>query len=318
MEFISHRGNTNGREPSLENTPNHILNAAVKFRVEIDVWKINGEYFLGHDEPKHKIDRSFLLDDRLLLHCKNLDSFMEFGRSGFGESFFQTDELVVRTSMGNFLVHSTASQGVPDRSDVIRVHLNEDIPEVWENSSVISDHCRPRGMSNSPRAKPFDLLIIDIDGVMTTGVKYYDSTGAVVLKTYKDADFTAIKRFSNLGVKVCFLSGDEVVNKQMATLRGIDFIFARLPDGNIDKSVLLENLKTRYGAKTAAYIGDDYYDLSILDQVDFPFCPFDAIREVRQRSTILSTRGGEGVLAELFERTCGDIQTQYARDSHSK
>jgi hypothetical protein len=201
MEFISHRGNTKGREPALENTPNFILNAAAKFRVEIDVWKIKGEYFLGHDEPMHKIDRSFLLDDRFLLHCKNVDSFMEFGRSGFGESFFQTDELVVRTSRGNFLVHSTASQGVPDRSDVIRVYLKEDIPEVWEHSSVISDYCRPRDMSNSPKAKPFDLLIIDIDGVMTTGVKYYDSTGAVAVTPVTVPLPLPLKVFQSVEVK---------------------------------------------------------------------------------------------------------------------
>ena len=64
-----------------------------------------------------------------------------------------------------------------------------------------------------------ELVILDIDGVMTDGRKYYGVDGVPFAKTYCDKDFTAIKRIRGAGVPVCFVSGDENVNKAMAENR---------------------------------------------------------------------------------------------------
>ena len=74
------------------------------------------------------------------------------------------------------------------------------------------------------------LVILDIDGILTDGRKYYGLDGIPFAKTYCDKDFTAIKRLRGAGVKVCFLSGDERVNKTMAINRNIDFYSARGKD----------------------------------------------------------------------------------------
>ena len=50
----------------------------------------------------------------------------------------------------------------------------------------------------------FKLLILDVDGVLTTGCKTYDLEGNVISKEFNDKDFTAIKRFKEKGLKVCF------------------------------------------------------------------------------------------------------------------
>ena len=55
----------------------------------------------------------------------------------------------------------------------------------------------------------FKLLILDVDGVLTTGLKTYDINGKVVSKTFGDRDFTAIKEFICAGVTTIFLSGDQ-------------------------------------------------------------------------------------------------------------
>ena len=70
-----------------------------------------------------------------------------------------------------------------------------------------------------------ELLVLDIDGVLTDGKKYYGLDGLPFAKTYCDKDFTAIKRVRGAGISVCFLSGDERVNKAMAKNRNIDFLF---------------------------------------------------------------------------------------------
>ena len=60
MEIISHRGNLTGPSPELENTVASVEMAANFFKVEIDIRKLNGEYFLGHDEPEHKVSLQWL------------------------------------------------------------------------------------------------------------------------------------------------------------------------------------------------------------------------------------------------------------------
>ena len=58
MVIISHRGNLDGRKPGRENKPDYIQEALdAGYDVEIDVWMINNELFLGHDGSRNQ-DRS--------------------------------------------------------------------------------------------------------------------------------------------------------------------------------------------------------------------------------------------------------------------
>lgn len=77
MKFISHRGNLNGREPATENAIDQIDIVIFEgFDVEIDVWRIENNWFLGHDEPQYECDLSWLLDrsENLWCHAKNLEA----------------------------------------------------------------------------------------------------------------------------------------------------------------------------------------------------------------------------------------------------
>ena len=49
------------------------------------------------------------------------------------------------------------------------------------------------------------LIILDVDGVMTDGKKYYDRDGNVMMKNFCDKDWTAVKRFQRLGFLLYFL-----------------------------------------------------------------------------------------------------------------
>ena len=73
MKLISHRGNISGPDPGKENLPSHIKTALnLGYDVEIDVWNLNGVWFLGHDDPSYEINIKFLMNDKLLCHAKNL------------------------------------------------------------------------------------------------------------------------------------------------------------------------------------------------------------------------------------------------------
>lgn len=74
MKLIAHRGNINGRNIELENTPTYIFAAINKgFDVEIDVWYEHGWLLLGHDKPSVDfcVDLDFLKNDHLWCHAKN-------------------------------------------------------------------------------------------------------------------------------------------------------------------------------------------------------------------------------------------------------
>lgn len=146
------------------------------------------------------------------------------------------------------------------------------------------------------------LVILDIDGVLTDGKKYYGLDGIPFAKTYCDKDFTAIKRLRGAGIDVCFLSGDERVNKAMAENRRIDFYSAR----GKDKADFITDFTSKYNTNPAdmLYIGDDLFDESIMRLVGHTYCPADAVKNLKVLcgpSNVLERNGGQNVIAELVE-----------------
>ena len=61
------------------------------------------------------------------------------------------------------------------------------------------------------------------------------------------------------------LSGD-IFNKSMAKKRNIDFYCSRNDDLSLDKSRYVDVFSKKYNVKpdNMAFVGDDYFDLSIL------------------------------------------------------
>lgn len=81
MIYISHRGNINGRIEEAENKPEYIDDTLVQgFDVEIDVWYIDGDWWLGHDEPQYPIEFEWIdkRSHRLWVHCKNIQAVEYF------------------------------------------------------------------------------------------------------------------------------------------------------------------------------------------------------------------------------------------------
>jgi len=147
------------------------------------------------------------------------------------------------------------------------------------------------------------LLILDVDGVLTTGSKTYDLEGNVISKEFNDKDFTAIKRFKEKGIKVCFLTADDRVNRIVAKNRKIDFFYVKEMTKK-NKVELLPYLTDKYKVSTEeiAYIGDDLPDFDIIKKLKYTYCPGDAILKIKnQVKTVLARRGGTGVIAELYD-----------------
>ena len=80
MTIISHRGNLEGPTDS-ENCPLYIKNVLKRgFHCEVDVWYVDGDYWLGHDEPMYSISSSFLKNAKLWCHAKNKEALEKMSK----------------------------------------------------------------------------------------------------------------------------------------------------------------------------------------------------------------------------------------------
>jgi hypothetical protein len=97
MKFIAHRGLINGPNTCLENTPEQIYFALSQgYNCEIDVWFIDGHWWLGHDKPQYSIELDFLNDNRFWIHCKNHLALNQLHAAGTHNYFWhQNDDIVL-------------------------------------------------------------------------------------------------------------------------------------------------------------------------------------------------------------------------------
>ena len=102
MILISHRGNINGSNPKMDNNPEYIQKALdLGYDVEVDVWSIDKQFYLGHDKPQYKIERSFLQNKKLWCHAKNIEAFYRMIDDEI-HCFFHDKDKVALTSRGYF------------------------------------------------------------------------------------------------------------------------------------------------------------------------------------------------------------------------
>lgn len=148
----------------------------------------------------------------------------------------------------------------------------------------------------------FKLLILDIDGVLNDGKKYYDLNGHTFAKQFSDKDFTAIKRFRASGINVCLLSGDNKVNESMANNRNIDFYYSR-GKNSLSKPEHIPLFEKKYNVTSdeMAYVGDDFFDIEVMKCVKFRYCPQDSPDCVKEICDIIPKNGGDNVICELYD-----------------
>ena len=147
------------------------------------------------------------------------------------------------------------------------------------------------------------LVILDVDGVMTDGTKYYDRDGKVVLKLFCDKDWTAIKRFRAIGIPVVFITGDPY-NEMILKNRNLPVVVNRGEGFHKDKVNYLAEVLEDFNcfAEEVLYLGDDLFDVNIMKSVGYPYCLLDSPIIVRQNANTLYCKAGENVIMQLFDK----------------
>lgn len=130
MILISHRGNTNGRFESYENEPNYIdLAISRDYDVEIDIWYVDNQLYLGHDNPQYGIDFKWVRDrfNMLWIHCKNVEAILYFKNCGYDINYFWHQEDTLTLTSKNYIWAYPGKQPIENSIAVMPELLNDDV-----------------------------------------------------------------------------------------------------------------------------------------------------------------------------------------------
>jgi 3-deoxy-D-manno-octulosonate 8-phosphate phosphatase (KDO 8-P phosphatase) len=144
------------------------------------------------------------------------------------------------------------------------------------------------------------LLILDVDGVLTDCRIWYDSPGKWK-RFYSVRDGVGLKELMKIGVRTAVITGSESeeIRERVKALQ-IEFLY----EGAMDKMPSFQDLleQTELAPEEIAYVGDDIYDIPLLERVGFAATVPEAVDEVKQIAHYVTRRpGGNGAVREVCD-----------------
>lgn len=149
--------------------------------------------------------------------------------------------------------------------------------------------------------KQINLLVTDVDGVLTDAGMYYSTSGEE-FKKFNTRDGKGIELLRAVGIKVMFLTSEnvELVRKRADKLK-IDFLHMGI--GN--KKAFLDEFfanHNEFDFSRTAYIGDDINDLECIQASLFSATPADGAKKVKKAAKYNCTlSGGQGCVREVCD-----------------
>ncbi|WP_321413396.1 HAD-IIIA family hydrolase [uncultured Desulfobacter sp.] len=144
------------------------------------------------------------------------------------------------------------------------------------------------------------LLLLDVDGVLTDGSITYTDTGEQI-KTFNAKDGLGIRLLMDAGILVGIVTArvSGALRHRCENL-GITLVF----DGIRDKASALAAISETTQVSTAqiAFMGDDLIDLPAMTRAGFAFTVADAPVEVKDRAHLITELpGGKGAVRQACE-----------------
>ena len=145
-----------------------------------------------------------------------------------------------------------------------------------------------------------ELVILDVDGVLTNGGLQFDNNGQEY-KTFNSLDGHGIRMLLECGIQVAVITGrqSDLVKHRMSDL-GVNLVYQGYRDKRPAFNELLE--VTGLTPDQIAYVGDDLPDLPIMKQVGFAIAANNAHGFVKQHvDWVTSIKGGSGAVREVSD-----------------
>jgi len=155
-------------------------------------------------------------------------------------------------------------------------------------------------MNLADLCRPIELILSDVDGVLTDGSIWYDNQG-VELKSFHIRDGLGIKLWQRAGFRFGVLTArtSHIVKLRAGEL-GIDIVRQGFEDKLPAAEEIIADCKLR--PQQVCYIGDDLTDLPVIRRVGLGAAVADAAGEVRSAAAyVTQLPGGRGAVRELIE-----------------
>ncbi|MEA3305894.1 MAG: HAD hydrolase family protein [Candidatus Omnitrophota bacterium] len=150
------------------------------------------------------------------------------------------------------------------------------------------------------RAKKVELLIMDVDGVLTDGRVVYANSGDE-LKFFDVTDGMGLVLWSRAGLKSAILTAKK---SKVVTRRAKDMHVDRVYQNAFKKSEVFGKILVDFGIspENVCFIGDDVIDVAVLRKVGFAVCVPNAVPEVKNEVHYITKKeGGRGAVREVID-----------------
>jgi YrbI family 3-deoxy-D-manno-octulosonate 8-phosphate phosphatase len=150
------------------------------------------------------------------------------------------------------------------------------------------------------RCQAIELLVVDVDGVLTEGGIVYAENGTE-LKRFHVRDGTGLKIWRQLGKRAALITGR---TSRLVERRAAELNLGPVVQGLSEKLPAYRHILTETGFRPdqACCIGDDLPDLPLLGNCGLAVAVADACPEVRaQAHYVTRARGGHGAVRETIE-----------------
>jgi 3-deoxy-D-manno-octulosonate 8-phosphate phosphatase (KDO 8-P phosphatase) len=155
-------------------------------------------------------------------------------------------------------------------------------------------------MKIDERARNIELILSDVDGVLTDGGIVYDNQG-IESKTFHVRDGLGIRLWQRAGYKFGILTAR---TSHIVKLRAGELNVEFVRQGFEDKLPAAHEIIKEAGLEPAqvCFIGDDLADLPVLRHVGLAATVADGVSEVRAAAQyVTKLPGGQGAVREVIE-----------------
>jgi 3-deoxy-D-manno-octulosonate 8-phosphate phosphatase (KDO 8-P phosphatase) len=150
------------------------------------------------------------------------------------------------------------------------------------------------------RVKPLRLIAFDVDGILTDNHVWMLQPGEW-RRTFSIRDGYGIQMLIEKGYQIAFITGsrsDDV--KERAKVLKIHYFY----EGTLNKVPAYEEIKQKTGFKDEQilYMGDDFFDIPLIEKAGLGITVPDASQKVRDVANYITQKnGGFGAVREVCE-----------------
>lgn len=153
---------------------------------------------------------------------------------------------------------------------------------------------------NSVDFSKIQVVMMDLDGVLTDGTVYYTGSNEII-KAFNAHDGFGINRGRQHGLKYAIISGMSApANAYRAQRLNIEEVY----ENCADKTLAADEIIKKYGLtdENFCFMGDDVFDIPLLNRAGFSACPPEAVEDVRKEvHYITKVSAGRGCVREVID-----------------